>query len=132
MSREEIHKQIAALLKNADDKTRSQAEGLHGYWYAGKYYEVGEVVDFEGSLYRCLTSHSAQETWKPDVSPSLWVRIMYREGIRIIPDVIEATAPFMKNEQGWWGADLYRCLMDYCVHTPEQYPAAWEKAVTTE
>ena len=127
MSREEIHKQIAALLKNADDKTRSEAEGLHDYWYAGKYYEVGEVVDFEGNLYRCLTSHSAQETWKPDVSPSLWVRIMYRGGIRIIPDVIEATAPFNANDPGWWGDELYRCTLDNCVWNPGQHADVWEK-----
>ena len=26
-------------------------------------------------LYKCLTGHTAQESWAPDVSPSLWVRI---------------------------------------------------------
>ena len=40
-----------------------------------KQYEVGDRVRYEGTLYKCLQSHTAQETWKPDVSPSLWVRV---------------------------------------------------------
>lgn len=32
-------------------------------------------VRYGDLLYKCLTSHTSQESWKPDVSPSLWVRI---------------------------------------------------------
>lgn len=32
-------------------------------------------VRYSDLLYKCLTSHTSQESWKPDVSPSLWVRI---------------------------------------------------------
>lgn len=40
-----------------------------------KQYEVGDRVRYNETLYKCLQSHTAQETWKPDVSPSLWVRV---------------------------------------------------------
>ena len=40
-----------------------------------KQYEVGDRVRFNDALYKCLIAHTAQETWKPDVSPSLWVRV---------------------------------------------------------
>lgn len=32
-------------------------------------------VRYGDLLYKCLTSHTSQESWEPDVSPSLWVRI---------------------------------------------------------
>lgn len=32
-------------------------------------------VRYGDLFYKCLTSHTSQESWKPDVSPSLWVRI---------------------------------------------------------
>lgn len=38
-------------------------------------YAVGDRVCHDGTLYKCLTAHTSQETWTPDVSPSLWVRV---------------------------------------------------------
>ena len=38
-------------------------------------YTAGDRVQYSGLLYRCLTDHTSQENWIPDVSPSLWVRI---------------------------------------------------------
>lgn len=40
-----------------------------------KQYEVGDRVRYNETLYKCLIAHTAQETWKPDVSPSLWVKV---------------------------------------------------------
>ena len=42
---------------------------------AAGVYEVGDRVRYADLLYKCLTGHTAQESWTPDVSPSLWVRI---------------------------------------------------------
>ena len=33
------------------------------------------IVKRNGSLYRCLQSHTSQESWMPENSPSLWVLI---------------------------------------------------------
>ena len=44
-------------------------------WNAAGVYEVGDRVQYADLLYKCLTGHTAQESWMPDVSPSLWVRI---------------------------------------------------------
>lgn len=40
-----------------------------------KTYDIGDRVRYEDTLYKCLQAHTAQETWTPDVSPSLWVRV---------------------------------------------------------
>jgi len=44
-------------------------------WLEHTEYEVGRRVRYGGTLYKCLLAHTAQSTWAPDVSPSLWVRI---------------------------------------------------------
>lgn len=44
-------------------------------WTADAVYEAGDVRQYGSLLYRCLTAHTSQTTWQPDVSPSLWVRI---------------------------------------------------------
>lgn len=38
-------------------------------------YAVGDRVSHDGTLYKCLTAHTSQETWTPDTAPSLWVRV---------------------------------------------------------
>ena len=122
---EAIHNQIMTILNNASDQVRSEAVDMHDHWWVNVEYKVGDVLQFGGKLYRCNLDHTSQETWKPDVSPSLWTQIMYRDGIRIIPEVITATQAFAKDEIGWWGDAMYRSLIDANVHTPEQYPAGW-------
>ncbi|MDL2258752.1 alpha-amylase [Eubacteriales bacterium OttesenSCG-928-K08] len=44
-------------------------------WDEAAAYAAGERVSFNGLLYRCLSAHTAQASWAPDVAPSLWVRI---------------------------------------------------------
>ena len=38
-----------------------------------------------------------------------------------------AGAAFAKDEMGWWGGSLYQSLLESNVHTPDAYPAGWEK-----
>ena len=44
-------------------------------WDSTATYQTGDRVRYADLLYKCLTGHTAQESWAPDVSPSLWVRI---------------------------------------------------------
>lgn len=62
---------LSATLSDTDALT---AVELFPKWTI-KPYEVGDRVRYEDTLYKCLQAHTAQETWKPDVSPSLWVRV---------------------------------------------------------
>ena len=130
MRREELHEQIMKILNNASDQIRSEAVDIHDGWQVGVKYIVGDVVKYKGKLYRCHNiPHTSQEGWEPDVSPSLWVQIMYRDGIRIITDPIPAELPFNDGEIGWWGDDLYKSLINANVYTPEQYTRGWEMMV---
>lgn len=40
-----------------------------------KAYVIGDRVQYEGKLYKCLQSHTAQADWTPDVAVSLWVEV---------------------------------------------------------
>lgn len=54
---------------------------------------------------------------------------MYKDGYRIIPDVITVGQHFSKGELGWWGETLYRSIIDNNVWTPDKYPDAWEVCI---
>ena len=64
---------------NAESYTDEQAASVPSLfpdWEgAGHNYSANDRVQYGGLLYKCLTAHTSQESWTPDASPSLWVRI---------------------------------------------------------
>ncbi|MEU6058261.1 alpha-lytic protease prodomain-containing protein [Streptomyces sp. NPDC047097] len=48
--------------------------GKAGTWAAGKVYDTGDQVTYDGASYRCLQPHQAQSGRGPSVSPALWQR----------------------------------------------------------
>ena len=72
-------RELRALIEKAS-KSLSDDDALSGvelfpHWDDSKSYETGDRVSYEGTLFKCLQAHTAQSNWKPDVSPSLWVRV---------------------------------------------------------
>ena len=110
-----------------DDKTASQTPELFVKLnYNNELIKVGTRINWNGILKR-----AAVDLWdvvenNPDNAPQLWEDILYKNGIRIIPETITAGTMFMKDELGYWGDDLYKSLIDNNVWTPVAYPAGWE------
>ena len=51
---------------------------------------------------------------------------MYKDGVRVIPDVISAAEAFALDELGWWDGAIYKSKIPANVYTPAQYPDGWE------
>jgi peptidoglycan/xylan/chitin deacetylase (PgdA/CDA1 family) len=41
-------------------------------WTAGASLRIGDVMSYEGGIYRSLQSHTARVEWTPDATPQLW------------------------------------------------------------
>jgi len=68
----------AAMLAGAvtlDDDTAASAPLLFPRWRAGLDCAAGDRLCYAGALWRVLQAHTAQDSWTPDVSPSLYERI---------------------------------------------------------
>ena len=110
-----------------DDATASTAPELFPRLKGdGSLVKAGTRICWGGTLKRAAVDlwDNAENT--PDAAPTLWEDVLYRDGIRIIPDTITAGLAFTKGEQGWWGDVLYASTMDANVWTPADYPAGWE------
>lgn len=66
-----IEKSSASL---TDEEALTGVE-LFPRWSDEADYIVGDRVNYDGTLYKCLTAHTSQASWTPDNSPSLWVRV---------------------------------------------------------
>lgn len=119
-----IVEQAAASL---DDKTASTAATLFP-----RLKESGELVKADTRInWNGILKRAAVDLWdtvenNPDNAPTLWEDINYREGYRIIPEVITVGLAFSEDECGWWDDVLYRSKVDNNVYTPDQYTANWE------
>lgn len=122
MLRAMIEKAAASL----DDKDASEAVELsRGFPNDGRLIDAGTRINWKGALYRAAVSLWATEQNDPDHAPTLWEKVLYRDGIRIIPEVITVGLAFSKDEIGWWGDELYKSLYDNNVQTPAAWPAGW-------
>ncbi len=94
--------------------------------YDNSLIPAGTRINWSGKVKKANVDLWDMESTNPQNSPNLWSDIMYRMGIRIIPQTITVTDTFRKDELGWWGNTLYKSKTDNNVYTPEQYSDNWE------
>ena len=110
-----------------DDKTASTAATLFPRLKAdGSFVAVGTRINWKGTIKKATVDLWDSAENNPDNAPALWQDIEYKDGYRIIPDILTVTTAFAKDECGWWDNVLYRSLRDTNVYTPFTYPAGWE------
>lgn len=69
-----LRKLIEKLSADLPDEEAYTAPELFPMWTL-KDYAQGDRVQYNGTLYKCLQSHTAQADWTPDKAVSLWVRV---------------------------------------------------------
>ena len=69
---------IEQLAITLDDATALTGVELFPSWKLIAY-SVGDRVQYNGVLYKCIQAHTAQSDWTPDVTPALWVVVTVEE-----------------------------------------------------
>ena len=92
----------------------------------GKLIRAGTRINWGGWLKQATVDLWDTEENDPDHAPTLWAKILYKDGVRVIPDVISAAEAFALDELGWWNGAIYKSLIAANVYTPDAYPHGWE------
>ena len=125
-----FRRQIEKAAIHLDDKAASESPDFYEHMkYDGKAISAGTRIKFESVLYKAAVTLWDTEENNPHFAPSLWEKINYHNGVRVIPEVITVTTAFAKDELGYWEADgkTYKSLINANVYTPETYPQGWEE-----
>ena len=69
---------IEQLSITLDDATALTGVELFPPWKLIAY-SVGDRVQYNGTLYKCVQAHTAQSDWTPDATPALWVVVTVEE-----------------------------------------------------
>ena len=122
-----LRKIIEGAMLSVDDKTSSEAiELLPVLNYDGSLIKAGTRINYNGVVKKAAVDLWNTEANNPDNAPTLWEDIQYKDGYRIIPEIITVTTKFAKDEIGWWDEKLYKSLVNDNVYNPEQYALNWE------
>lgn len=97
-------------------------------WLASSVkYKTGEKVSYNGVLYKVLQDHTSQESWKPDVAPSLFAKVLTSTDNTpkawVQPD---STNSYKKGDRVTYNGKTYESTIDNNVWSPDGYPAGWK------
>ena len=135
----ELRNAAILVAQTATDAQAVSMPSLYPAWAADTPYG-GEgqpcIVTYYGALYRCITAHTSQVDWPPNLAASLWAGIDVTHAGTIkdpIPAAInmEYTAGLYYSE----GGTVYRCTRDTgqpVAYLPSQLVGQYFEEVTHE
>lgn len=113
---------IEKAADSLDDTDALDATVLFPIWNPTSTYETGKRVRYEGVLYRCLQTHTAQADWAPVAAPSLWAKVLIPDS-SVIPawEQPGATNPYMKGDKVLHNGKTWESSIDNNVWEPGIY-----------
>lgn len=114
---------IEQLSAELDDNAASEAAELFPMWDAAGKYTVGDRVQYDGTLYKCLAAHTAQSTWTPTGAPSLWAQVLPGQDGTPIGEWVQpgSTNPYHKGDRVTYGGKTWESTIDNNVWAPGVY-----------
>ena len=111
-----------------DDAVALTIKEFYDIWEVGIMYPVGRYVTYNDVLYKVLTEHLSQETWTPDITPSLFAKVLVDPSGETILDWVQpdSTNAYMKGDRVRFEGHVYESLIDNNIWSPSAYPAAWQ------
>ena len=86
-------------------------------------YAVGDRIQYNGKLYKCLQAHTAQADWDPVDAPSLWAEVLAGQDGTEIGEWVQpdSTNPYMRGDKVSYNGKTYESEVDNNVWAPGVY-----------
>ena len=111
-----------------DDAVALTIQEFYDIWEVGVTYEVGRYLQCKSILYKVLQPHTSQETWTPDVTASLYAKVLIDPTEETIPDweQPDSTNAYMTGDKVRFEGVVYESTIDNNIWSPTAYPAGWK------
>lgn len=112
-----------------DDAIALTIQEFYDIWEEGATYPVGRYITHNDILYKVLTEHTSQATWTPDVSPSLFAKVLIDPSGETIPEWVQpdSTNAYMIGDKVKFEGNVYESVIDNNIWSPTAYPAGWKQ-----
>lgn len=113
------HQIFQKMLEQLSEEDALTVPLLHEPWAPGVQYEVGKRILYNDVLYAVLQAHTSQETWTPDVSPSLFAKVLIPDP-HVVPEWVQpdSTNPYMTGDHVMHNGQEWESTVDNNVWEP--------------
>lgn len=117
---------LVNLRTSATDKQAIEAPAIYPEWKPEIEYTVDDRILYNNILYRVITAHTSQETWTPDVSASLFAKVLIPDE-NVIPawEQPDSTNPYMTGDKVTHNDKTWVSTVDNNVWEPGAY--GWDE-----
>ena len=111
-----------------DDVVALSIQEFYDIWTVDVLYSVGRYITHKGILYKVLTEHTSQADWTPDVSPSLFAKVLIDPTGETIPEWVQpdSTNAYMTGDKVMYEGKIYESIINNNIWSPAAYPAGWK------
>lgn len=99
---------------------------LYPDWQIGISYKIGEIVQYEASLYKVIQAHTSQIDWTPNLVSALFTKVVPPN---IIPQWVQPVGSadaYKIGDKVIFQTKIYESLINANVWSPIGYPAGWK------
>lgn len=118
--------QFVKLRNLVTDEIALQVPNLYPDWDEEEEYEINNRVLYNNVLYKVIQEHTSQATWTPDVSVSLFTKVLIPDA-NVIPDweQPDSTNPYMTGDKVMYNGKVWISTIDNNTWAPDVH--GWEE-----
>ena len=129
-AKEDSLNKIGRLVANqvVDDVIALEISEFYDEWKPNQKYEVGRYLRYKEVLYKVLQPHTSQDSWTPDITASLYAKVLIDPTGETIPEWVQpdSTNAYMTGDKVRYNGVVYESTIDNNIWSPEAYPAGWK------
>lgn len=120
--RNEMLKAYAILRNEATDEIALRATAAYPNWKEEKEYQLNQRIRYNDILYKTLITHTSQADWTPDVSPSLFAKVLIPNENEIPEwEQPDSTNAYSKDDKVMHEGKTWISIIDNNVWKPSEY-----------
>ena len=110
-----------------DDVVALDLQEFYDEWQSNVTYVSGQYIKYDKVLYKVVNTHTSQDDWIPDVSPSLFTKVLIDPTGETILEWVQpdSTNAYMTGDKVIFEEKTYESLIDDNVWSPSAYPTGW-------
>jgi len=134
----EFNRQFVASRKAAQIATRDliktealapeeieQLASVYPAFTAGTAYQIGDIVQYTGKLYKVVQAHTSQADWTPESTPALFTPAIPVGTVAPWVQPTGAQDAYKIGDRVTFEGKTYESTIDANVWSPTAYPAGW-------
>lgn len=123
-----IRSQLDNVIIDTPDEKALQSSKLFKKWDGNNtFYKIGERFVYNNILYKVLQTHTSQLDWTPNITPSLYTKVLIPDE-NVIPEwqQPDSTNGYMIGDKVIYNGQVYESLINNNIWSPIDYPAGWQ------